>query len=414
MTPVATWRQPDVAPPARRLAEAVDPHEMADVVSRDIMGEVWPDRDELGFRAAVGRSVQGNVAAIFDILRGRMPMEAARPQPALDLADVTAHLDVPATELERAYRVGVTSLWSQWFQVSSAAAEASPGGLAPLLEGPSLTMLTYIDRILLEVLGRYESTRGELERTSGQLRRLLVRQIADGSLIDPPADLDRRLDYHVGDHHLAVLLYRGDGTPTRALVERLRTAAGARGTLMLQHGPRAWAVWTGAAGAYAPEAIGQLRRVLEGSGWLAAISDPGRGIEGIRRTYVQAVEAARVQRAMGPAARRVLLASEVRLEALLMADEARARKFVADELGPLAGEDTASQRLRETLLTWLSTGSHVNAAAVLGVHENTIRNRIRHAEELLDDALVNRRTELQVALRLERVLLAGTPTDEHY
>jgi hypothetical protein len=63
-------------------------------------------------------------------------------------------------------------------------------------------------------------------------------------------------------------------------------------------------------------------------------------------------------------------------------------------------------RLRETLLTWLATGSHVSAAALLGVHENTIRNRVHQAEELLGVALHQRRIELQVALRLERVLHA--------
>lgn len=45
---------------------------------------------------------------------------------------------------------------------------------------------------------------------------------------------------------------------------------------------------------------------------------------------------------------------------------------------------------------------------MLGVHENTIRNRIRQAEDLLATPLVNRRTELQVALRLERVLQADS------
>lgn len=42
----------------------------------------------------------------------------------------------------------------------------------------------------------------------------------------------------------------------------------------------------------------------------------------------------------------------------------------------------------------------MSAAATLGVHENTIRNRIRQAEELLDAPLATRRIELQVALRL--------------
>ena len=50
---------------------------------------------------------------------------------------------------------------------------------------------------------------------------------------------------------------------------------------------------------------------------------------------------------------------------------------------------------------------------MLRVHENTIRNRIRAAEALLGTSLMNRRTELQVALRLERVLNAAARRDGH-
>jgi DNA-binding PucR family transcriptional regulator len=99
-------------------------------------------------------------------------------------------------------------------------------------------------------------------------------------------------------------------------------------------------------------------------------------------------------------------APDVRLESLLLRDTARARQFVESELGTLASNDAVAKRLRETLLTWLATGSHVSAAALLDVHENTIRNRLRQAEEMLGVALHQRRIELQVALRLERVLHA--------
>jgi DNA-binding PucR family transcriptional regulator len=113
-----------------------------------------------------------------------------------------------------------------------------------------------------------------------------------------------------------------------------------------------------------------------------------------------------VQRALGAESARCVWAHEVRLEALLLNDEDRAREFLADELGRLGAPEACAARLRETLLAWLATGSHVSAAAMLRVHENTVRNRIRAAEALLGTPLMGRRTELQVALRLERVLNA--------
>jgi hypothetical protein len=61
-----------------------------------------------------------------------------------------------------------------------------------------------------------------------------------------------------------------------------------------------------------------------------------------------------------------LLAYEVRLETLLLGDTQRAR-FRTDELGPLGADDSFARRLRETLLAWLTIGSHGSAAAMLGV-----------------------------------------------
>jgi len=139
------------------------------------------------------------------------------------------------------------------------------------------------------------------------------------------------------------------------------------------------------------------------------VCEPGAGLAALRRTREQALEAARGQRALGAGGHKCLWAREVRLESLLLNDEERAREFVAEELGQLAASDPQAQRLRETLLAWLATGSHVSAAAILGVHENTVRNRIRTAEDLLGTSLLPRRTELQVALRLGSVLSALEP-----
>jgi DNA-binding PucR family transcriptional regulator len=54
----------------------------------------------------------------------------------------------------------------------------------------------------------------------------------------------------------------------------------------------------------------------------------------------------------------------------------------------------------------------VSAAALLGVHENTVRNRVRRAEELLPRGVtLQRRTELQVALRLVLALGESSGSD---
>ncbi len=404
----ARLRAGTITAPARALAETVDVLATAGRVTEDIMDQVWPTRDDPEFRAAMGGSVEGNIAAIFDILRGRVGLASAQPLQALEFADTAAQLGVPVSELERAYRVGLASVWSQWLRLATAHAMAEGLALGDFIDGPSLTIMSYVDHILVSVTSRYEERAGQLQQTRRQVRRLLVDQLLDGSIDRNIADLDERLDYCVADTHLALLVHPEGALLPQTTVLRLRGAADARAALVHQHGPGSWVVWLGRPGGYDRQQLQRLRRELTQGADGVSVSEPAAGVEGMRSAHRQSIDTARVQLALGLAEHRCVWAPEVRLEALLLADEARAARFVAEELGRLAEQDTLAQRLRETLLAWLSTSSHVSAAATLGVHENTIRNRIRQAEELLDAPLATRRTELQVALRLERVLRAET------
>ena len=71
--------------------------------------------------------------------------------------------------------------------------------------------------------------------------------------------------------------------------------------------------------------------------------------------------------------------------------------FVRRELGALAGEDDAAARLRETVLAYLEAGMD-GAAARLAIHRNTVRYRLRQAEDLRGRPITERRRELELAL----------------
>jgi hypothetical protein len=75
---------------------------------------------------------------------------------------------------------------------------------------------------------------------------------------------------------------------------------------------------------------------------------------------------------------------DVALASLASADVGHAKEFGATELGRLAADDDHSRRLTATLRVYLEENmSPLRAAQRLGVHENTITNRIRTAQELL-------------------------------
>jgi DNA-binding PucR family transcriptional regulator len=103
--------------------------------------------------------------------------------------------------------------------------------------------------------------------------------------------------------------------------------------------------------------------------------------------------------------------ADVGLEILLMQDPELARAFIERELGPLSYDTAEAERLRDTLEASFRFGSHVATADHLRLHEHTVRNRLRRVEDLLGHSLQERRTEIQVAARLVRLLNPTTPDD---
>uniref|UniRef100_UPI0004C63719 PucR family transcriptional regulator n=1 Tax=Streptomyces sp. NRRL S-146 TaxID=1463884 RepID=UPI0004C63719 len=97
---------------------------------------------------------------------------------------------------------------------------------------------------------------------------------------------------------------------------------------------------------------------------------------------------------------------------LLYGDEPLLERLRARVLAPL---DTVSagqrDRLAETLLAWLLSGSNVPDVAVrLHIHPQTVRYRLRQLEKLFGDALHDPATRLDLILALRAESL-HTPQD---
>jgi hypothetical protein len=133
-----------------------------------------------------------------------------------------------------------------------------------------------------------------------------------------------------------------------------------------------------------------------------AVGVPGQGQAGFRRSHLAAVDAYRVARA----ARRdgVTGYAEVGALALLSADPERARWFVAEELGDLAGAGPALSDLRATALCYLDCGRNLmDTARRLHVHRNTVVYRLAKIERMLGRPLAERVLATQAALALAAI-----------
>nr|WP_246345218.1 helix-turn-helix domain-containing protein [Conexibacter arvalis] len=239
---------------------------------------------------------------------------------------------------------------------------------------------------------RENARRGERQRRA---------EIVQALLADPQADaggLGHELDGH---HHLALVAWGDDAAAAvTALARELD-----RAPLLVEQAEGTWWAWLSGPRpldrALARERLAAWRPP---PGTRVALGGEQPGREGFRGSHREARDAHRA------AVRRdepVTRYADVALELLASADEAAARRFVAAELGALDDGRPGGRAvvLRETLAAWFATGHNAAATArALGVHEQTVVNRLRAVEQATGSPVASRRAELETALRLRRHL----------
>lgn len=378
------------------------------VVARDLAAAFPRLEHDEGFVEHLRASARENLHALNEVICGRVALHDVRLQQPLAFADVQARLRIPQTALQRSYRVGFLTKWEEWSRQVSAHAEATDvprhEALATL-QGLASVLFGYQDHVVSQVAETYARADGALSRSRAHVRQGLVRELLRGQSTSLAPSDQLTLDYDLAGSHL-VLLFPGvaEGAAGQLLFG-LRAATHVPHSLVHPLSLSSTAVWLGATTGWNADMLAAVRAVLDRTGVAASLSDPQAGLPGFRAALRQAQEVERVRTAWGPAtAPPVLQHAQVRLEVLLLSDLERAEAFVRAELGPLADDTVDAARLRETLEASFRQGSHVAAAEQLQLHEHTVRNRLHKAEKQLGRPLQQRATELQVALRLQRLL----------
>jgi hypothetical protein len=132
---------------------------------------------------------------------------------------------------------------------------------------------------------------------------------------------------------------------------------------------------------------------------LVGIGEPHAGVDGFRRTFVEASDALRLAvrlKAVGGVSY-----GDVALAIVLVQDEERARWFVDHELRELAGHGTEMADMRNTLRTFFETRMRIAPAAErLFLHRNTLINRLERIQAVLQHGVAERTAETQAALVL--------------
>jgi sugar diacid utilization regulator len=99
-----------------------------------------------------------------------------------------------------------------------------------------------------------------------------------------------------------------------------------------------------------------------------AAGEPAPGLDGFRRTHQQALQTQNLALIATPGTR-VTTFAEVGALALICSDPHTARSWVRATLNDLAIDDEPHARLRETLQTYLTTGSYTITAERMLLHK---------------------------------------------
>jgi hypothetical protein len=410
----ARGASPSQDPVAEIVAKAAEEWDIDAVIDPLMNADIeiaFPDReDEESFRELLRGSVTENLGVLRQHLGSKVDLKDVVLVRPVEFARTQAELGIPQASLQRSYRIGLQVLWKSWADClagSAAIREVEPAQAFEALRWSTQRILLWFDFVILTVDQGYAQREEILRQSGAKMRVAFVREILSGGLPATPEDLYYTLRYDLTAAHLVIQLADMSDAASQGLASRLGKLAQASSTLVVRMSVTEVIVWLGRPRSWQRQHVDSVLNELRQTGHRAAVSEAASGIEGFRAGYVDVTRVEAV-RAFWLEAPPVLPYADVRLEALLIANTSQARRFVAQELGLLAEDTQAAARLRETLLASLAAGSHIATAELLQLHEHTVRNRIRRAEEVLGYRLSERRVELQVALRLHRLIGSGS------
>ncbi|CKI18148.1 helix-turn-helix domain-containing protein [Mycolicibacterium smegmatis] len=410
--PLNLWRDERPVPSwVQDVARGFDVDGLVDVIIGRCLGIAFPNHigdDE--FRAHLTASTRANAHCLRSVIAGDIALEDVYLEQVLSFATVQAQLRIPQKSMQRSYRVSFFTMWEAWtafLRQVIVERDIDRDEAALAMQLLTQTILGYQDFVASQVAETYTRDYEALNRSRAHMRRNLVKEILRGEGNTLAVSDTAILSYDLSCRHIAVLL------PTLAEGAATQLSVGMRAAVSCQHSLvypltlSSTVVWLGRIGEWKPAILEALDGVLREAGVVATLGGPSVGIDGFRESLEEAMDAERIRAAWGDSgAPAVVRHDDVGLEILLMRDPDRARQFVERELGPLARDTVEAARLRETLEASFRFGSHVAAAEHLQLHEHTVRNRLHKVEELIGRPLAERRTELQVAARLVRLLPA--------
>lgn len=375
-------------------------------------------------------SIASNVETAVHVLRHGIPAEGVPPPAAaVEYARRMAQHAIPSDVLLRSYRSGLARLQDEFVRRMGVVVDEMPEGssighqtVLHAVRRVIRVLYEYFDSVSEQLLVVYADERDRWETGGNSVRAAMVRRVLDGH-----ADLaaaERELGYDLGRIHLAAQLWLPEGTARRDAPALLERSSRRLGTLLRASGAplmvaadevSVWAWYP--MDAFRAAAVGDDLRAawdaqwsggpddVEGDGARVSVSlgSAASGPDGFRRSHRHAGLARSVATMAGRSAGRATGYDEPGLSAVAMlcSDLDAAAVWVAEALGRLGEATEYAARMRETIrMFYLHGASHKAAATALHVHPNTVKYRVRKAEESLGRPLQENRSDIELAVSI--------------
>jgi len=293
------------------------------------------------------------------------------------------------------YRIGQNVAWRRWMEIAFQLT-SDPDELRELLDVSSVSISSFIDATIDGIAARMSAEREELTRGTHAERRETVALILDSAPITRER-AETRLGYRLNDTHTAAIVWTDQPTSDPSQLERVTEALGKhvphRPLSVLASAATRW-VWL--PGTTPPGPAELAAAIADHPGVRIALGSTASGIEGFRRSHLDALT---TQRMMGRlnSTQRIAGFEDVELVSLITQTPEQADEFIKRTLG---GLESADAELRDTVLCFITEQCNASrAAAALFIHRNTLLRRIARADRLLPQPLG--RNGIQVAVALE-------------
>lgn len=327
---------------------------------------------------------------------------------ALETAQDFARRGLELNDILRSIRAGYTVLATALLD-----AIIESGDDTEELRRVSILMLETVDEFTGVITTAFVDEQRAQEADVSAARLDLARALIEGEPVDVGVAA-RVLSYPLHAEHVALIassdpLGKRSRVDLRKVVEPVFNHWGASQAKLIipigGHSLWAWAAFTSTAARQDDSPLPVYDEVD------VAVGQPGVGIDGFRRSHLDAKAVERLQSVSGTGRASTIAHHDVDLEALLLMDPEAGQQFAARYLGPLAGAEPRIVELRSTLKFYLDCDHSLSKVAELKhISRNTVTYRVQQALAMCAHPPGGSTIKLRAALAIAE-WLAGARAD---